>query len=252
MTMERKSRRKFRNGRAEPIVLLPPNIQTMGSVPFTAKDFAKLDAWLAEEGWPSDRMDAAMLEGYLVALLAWPIELPPGAWLPSVWGIRGWKVAAKIATTETYATFIGLIIGLFQELERRLTASPPARTFVLEGDAPYMSGRYFAGAAWATGFMTALHQNSTGLRSRSAAVVTAVEDIAHYASLRSTDSSELPSVATALSVAVMIIVTDRPPRQPLGRTLLKDAALGMPATVAPGIAGRSSLSGPQHIGGCSE
>jgi len=78
---------------------------------FTAPDFAKLDAWLAEEGWPANRMDAAMLEGYLVALLTWPIELPPGAWLPSVWGIRGWKVAAKIATPDAYAAFLALVVG---------------------------------------------------------------------------------------------------------------------------------------------
>lgn len=72
--MNRKSRRTLRSGRAEPIMLLPPNMQN--AVPFDANDFAKLDAWLAEEGWPADRMDVAMLEGYLVALLAWPIELP--------------------------------------------------------------------------------------------------------------------------------------------------------------------------------
>lgn len=220
-----KSSQTFRSRRVEPIVLLPPNLQTVGAVAFSMQDFAKLDAWLAEEGWPADRMDAAMLEGYLVALLAWPIELPPGAWLPSVWGIRGWKVAAKIAKPETYATFLALVIGLFQELERRLTTSPPARTFVLGCAAPYVSGRYFAGAAWATGFMMALHQNSTGLRSRSAAVVAAVEDIAHFASLRSTDSSALPTVAIALSVAVMTIVTERPSRRPIGRIALNDPTL---------------------------
>ena len=43
---------------------MPPNLQSMGSLPFTAKDFAELDAWLAEDGWPAAHMDAAMLEGY--------------------------------------------------------------------------------------------------------------------------------------------------------------------------------------------
>ena len=100
-------------------MLLPPNLQNMGSIPFTAKSFAGLDAWLAEEGWPPEHMDAAMLEGYLVALLAWPIELSAGAWLPPIWGIRGWKVAAKIATTENYSRFIALVMGPFQELEHR-------------------------------------------------------------------------------------------------------------------------------------
>ena len=233
--MNRKSSHKLRRPRVEPIVLLPPNLQTACTVPFAGPDFARLDALLAEEGWPPNRMDAAMLEGYLVALLAWPIELPPGAWLPSVWGIHGWKVAAKIATPDAYAAFLALVVGLFQELDRRLTISPPARTFVLGRDAPYVSGRYFAGAAWATGFMTALYQNSTGLRSRSAAVVAAVEDIAHFASLRSTESSELPAVATALSAAVMTIVTERPSRRPLGRGVLNDPALGIRAAVTSGV-----------------
>src|SRR5271167_565813 len=172
-----------------PPLLLPPNLETMGPIPFAARDFAQLDAWLAEPGWPQERMDAAMLEGYLVALLSWPIELAPGAWLPPIWGIRGWKVAAKIANPETYNRFIALIIGLFQELERRLSSSPPARTFVLGHNAPYLSGRYFAGAAWATGFLTALHENSTGLGGRSSAVRSAVEGIAHYAPIRSTQAS---------------------------------------------------------------
>jgi yecA family protein len=242
MTMKQKSNYRLRSGRVEPIVLVPPNLHTVGALPFTAQDFARLDVWLAEEGWPADRMDAAMLEGYLVALLAWPIELPPGAWLPSVWGVRGWKVAAKIATPDLYGAFVRLVVGLFQELERRLTASPPARTFALGRDAPYLSGRYFAGAAWATGFMMALHQNSTGLRSRSAAVVAAVEDIAHFASLRSTESSELPAVATALSVAVMKIVTERPSRRSIGRSVISDPTPGIRAPVTSGISHMNSGS----------
>jgi yecA family protein len=193
-----------------PTLLLPPNLETVGPVPFAAQDFAKLDAWLAEQGWPDGRMDVAALEGYLVALLSWPIELGAGAWLPPIWGIRGWKVAAKIASPESYDQFIALIIGLFQELEHRLSSSPPARTFVLGCNSPYLSGRYFAGAAWATGFLTALHENSMGLGGRSSAVRSAVEDIAHFAPLRSIQARALPAVATALSVAVMTIMSERP------------------------------------------
>jgi yecA family protein len=198
-------------------VLLPPSLKTVGPLSFTGQDFAALDAWLAEAGWPDDHMDVAMLEGYLVALVVWPIELAPGAWLPPIWGIRGWKVAAKIAIPETYNRFIALVIGLFQELERRLAASPPAQTFVLGRDAPYLSGRYFAGASWATGFMTALHENSAGLGSRSAAVRCAVEGIARYASLRSTERSALPGVAAALSLAVAALMSERPARGPAAK-----------------------------------
>jgi yecA family protein len=209
--MKPKARRTARYGYAEPL-LLPPNLHTLGTLPFSVEDFGTLDGWLAEPGWPDNHMDVAMLEGYLAALLVWPIELAPGAWLPPIWGIRGWKVAAKIAALESYNRFIALVMGLFQELERRLCASPPVRTFALGRDAPHTSGRYFAGAAWATGFMTALHENSAGLGSRSTAVRSAVEDIARYASLRSRPASELPAAAKALSAAAMIIMAERPTR----------------------------------------
>src|ERR1700722_16046517 len=103
----------YGRGRA---VLLPPNLCTAEPILFTSTEFGTLDAWLAEEGWPDERMDVATLEGYLVALLVWPIELAPGAWLPSIWGVRGWKVAAKIDTAEMYDRFIALVTGLFQGL----------------------------------------------------------------------------------------------------------------------------------------
>jgi hypothetical protein len=132
--MKRKARHGARHAYAAPL-FLPPNLHAVGPLAFTDEDFAALDAWLAQPDWPAEHMDVAMLEGYLVALLVWPIELAPGAWLPRVWGIHGWKVAAKIAMSSAYN-------------------------------------------------MTALHDNSTGLGSRSSAVRSAVENIARYASLR--------------------------------------------------------------------
>jgi hypothetical protein len=195
---------------------MPPNLHTMRMLPFSADEFAQLDAWLAEEGWPAARMDIAMLEGYLVALLVWPIAVSAGALLPPIWGIRGWKVAAKIAAPEPYDRFLLLVIGFFQELERRLTATPRLGTIVLEYGGPILSARYFAGSAWATGFMTALHENSAGLRSRSATARSAVEDIARYASLRSAKSSAMPSVAADLSASVATLMDERPSRGVFG------------------------------------
>jgi yecA family protein len=193
-------------------LLLPPDPQSAGDRPFSVEDFGMLDAWLAEPGWPDNHMDVAMLEGYLAALCIWPIELAPGAWLPTIWGIRGWKVAAKIAAPETYNRFIALVMGMLHDIERRLASSPQARTLFLSGDAPYKSGRYFAGASWATGFMVALHEHSAGLGSSSPSARTAVEDIARYASLRSLEQSAWPAVATVLSAAVRVIITERPAR----------------------------------------
>ena len=214
--MTSKARYAARYARPAPAVLMPPNLQEMGSLAFTASSFAELDAWLAEEGWPAEHMDAAMLEGYLVALLVWPIELAAGAWLPAIWGIRGWKVAAKIATSESYRRFLALVIGYLQDLERRLTASPPLRPFVLAHRGPILSARYFAGSAWATGFMVALRDNSAGLSSRSASARWAVEGIARFASLRSTKSIEMASVSAELSAWVTRLMEERPLRDERG------------------------------------
>jgi yecA family protein len=209
--MKPKPRFSSRYGYVAPL-LLPPNLRSFGSVAFTAHDFRVLDAWLAEEGWPAERMDAAMLEGYLVALLVWPIQLSPGAWLPAIWGIRGWKVAAKIAAPETYERFLALVIGLLQELERRLAATPPVPTFVLVDENALSSTRYFAGAAWATGFISALQFNANGLGSRSALSEAAIEKIIGIASLRSKEPGAMRVVASALRASVAVLTDERPSR----------------------------------------
>jgi yecA family protein len=219
--MTSKARYTSRYVRVAPAELMPPNLHDMGSLPFTAHSFAELDAWLAEDGWPPEHMDAATLEGYLVALLAWPIELSAGAWLPPIWGIRGWKVAAKIATRETYDRFLLLVIGFLQDLERRLTASPPLPSFVLDHQAPIRSAHYFAGAAWATGFMIGLHENSAGLGSRSANARSAVEGIARFASLRSAKAAAMPSVAAELNAEIAKLMAERPTRLELGPLSLR-------------------------------
>jgi yecA family protein len=222
--MKPKSMQSTRYGLIMP-TLLPPSRESLGVLSFSTRDFEELDAWLAEDGWPDARMDSAMLEGFMVALLAWPTELSAGAWLPLIWGIRGWKVAAKIASQEKYDRFIALVMGMFQELERRLIDAPANYTFALRKDAPYLSGRYCAGAAWSTGFITALHEYSSGFSMRPASVRTAVEDIAQHASKRSTDRASLDPIAAALNVALAAILPERPKRTtrervPLNKTTL--------------------------------
>jgi yecA family protein len=218
--------RRSRYSRAVPVVLLPPNLKSMGVLTFTQKDFEELDALLAEAGWPAERMDVAMLEGYLVALLVWPIELSPGAWLPPIWGISGWKVAAKIAAEDTYGRFVTLVIGFVQELERRLMAEQQQCTFVLSEGVALLSPRYFVGAAWATGFMMALQQNAAGLGSRSVAARAAVEHIAKYASLRNAERSAMATVARVLSHAAATLIQERPSRGPLGPLPISEALSG--------------------------
>jgi len=49
--MKPKARYTTRYGQSAP-QLLPPDLQSLGSIAFTAHDFKRLDAWLAEDGWP--------------------------------------------------------------------------------------------------------------------------------------------------------------------------------------------------------
>jgi len=224
--MKPKSMQSTRYGLITP-TLLPPSRESLGPLSFSARDFAELDAWLSEDGWPDGRMDSATLEGFMVALIAWPTELSAGAWLPMTWGIRGWKVAAKIASQEKYDRFIALVMGMFQELERRLIDAPGNYTFALRQDAPYLSGRYCAGAAWATGFITALMEYSSGFAMRSASVRNAVEEIAQRASKRSTDRASLDPIAAALIAALSAILPERPVRKTReGVPLNKNTLLG--------------------------
>jgi yecA family protein len=218
--MKPKARYTAKYGETVP-QLLPPDLQSLGSIAFTQLDFKALDEWLAEEGWPAEHMDVAMLEGYLVALLVWPIQLSPGAWLPAIWGIRGWKVAAKIATRESYDRFIALVIGLLQELERRLAVAPRPLTFVLKNDSTLLSPRYFSGAAWATGFISALEFNEGGFGSRSPLSRTALENIISIASLRSKESGSMNQVIAELRASVSTLLDERPAR---GGALIPRAA----------------------------
>jgi yecA family protein len=211
--MKPKARFNARYGQTS-LQLMPPDLTSLGSIAFTPTDFKVLDAWLAEDGWPAERMDAAMLEGYLVALHVWPIQLAPGAWLPAIWGIRGWKVAAKIATRESYDRFLALVIGLSQELGRRLIDTPRAHTFVLNDECSLKSPRHFAGAAWATGFLSALEFSVNGLGSRSILSQTALESIVEIAAQRPKESAALSRVAPELREAVCALMDDRPARVP--------------------------------------
>ena len=59
----------------------------------------------------------------LVAKIVWPINVPPGAWLRAIWGIRGWKVAAKIEAPACYDKFLRLILGYRQHLAHILNTA---------------------------------------------------------------------------------------------------------------------------------
>ncbi len=204
----------MRDTRTDPPVLQPPNMDALRALTFTPKDRETLSAWLAEEGWPRGGMDMIMLEGYLVALLAWPVRVQPGMWLPPIWGQTGWKVAAKIDSQYVYRKFIELVVGYLQDLDRGFCDSPPHFVPALPAPDPTLRRQTPPEAFWAQGFLKALQLSVEGLGGRSDSARSAVTRIAHYASSAATP----PRVAVAKEItsAVMTLTAERASRGPLG------------------------------------
>src|SRR6185503_11840396 len=78
--------RRYRSAQPDRGEYLPPNLRSFGAAPFGAPQRARLSTWLGEAGWPRGHMELAELEGFLVALIAWPVDISSGAWLPLIWG----------------------------------------------------------------------------------------------------------------------------------------------------------------------
>ncbi len=209
----------------------PPTVTASAAQPFTQEDRGVLAAWLAEGGWPPGHMDIATLEGYLVALLVWPVGVPSGAWLPPIWGGQGgWKVPAKIASLSAYTKFTALVVAFMQELDREITARPSRFSPTISRSPS--TDRSTPGIFWAQGFLRALQQNSQGLKWRSAAARAAVTRIAHFSSLATTPAVADVDVAADLTSAVLMLAAERVTRGPLGALESSKSVRG-----APGAAG---------------
>jgi yecA family protein len=204
--------RRYRAGQPDPGAFMPPNLLTFGAAPFGHPERTRLTAWLLEAGWPRGHMEIAELEGYLVALIAWPVSISSGAWLPRIWGHPGWKVATKIAERSRYAEFVAMIVGFIRDLDRELSSQPAGfESSVLRG----LRGREHAESlhGWGRGFMTALTLGSQGLKGRSASAGAAVHTIA-----TSTASSAPFHSRTGEDIesAVRTLIEQRSSRGPLG------------------------------------
>jgi uncharacterized protein len=190
--------------------LVPPNLKDIGPVEFSPEDRDNLGAWLGEDGWPRDRMNIVMLEGYLVAMIVWPVELSPGAWLPAIWGIQGWKVAEKISAPELYQKFNRLVIGFRQHLAFSMNSNP--RTFVpglygVSGGVSEPNGAM----RWSLGFLLALQHGSQGFNWRSAEVTSAVQVIADHSQPQGLHRAKTQGqLADELGAAVLAIISDAP------------------------------------------
>jgi yecA family protein len=219
--------RRYRSARFDPGELLPPDLRAFGPLPFGAAQRARLHAWLGEAGWPREHMDIAELEGYLVALIAWPVGISAGAWLPPIWGERGWKVATKIATQSQYDEFVALTVGFMQELDCQLARQPSRfESSVLRG----LRGHHQAAGLhrWGRGFMKALTLGSQGLKWRSETAGAAVRKIA---STMSAGAPVHPQALESVVDAVFALLGQRTSRGPLG-VLAPAVPLDSPAHAA--------------------
>lgn len=213
--------------KALPPVLLPPNLATLEVRPFTARDRQTLRTWLTEEGWPRGTMDLAMLEGYLVALLIWPVGITSGALLPPIWGeTAGWRVPAKIAALEPFSTFVALVVGFLRDLDSRLGGSTTSLVPTLLADERGRRWPRSTGVTWVHGFLQGLQQNVQGLQDRSPAARAAVTSIARYGSFEvAPTDARFAVVAKVLQEAIAVLTSERASRGPLGALkAVKDSA----------------------------
>ena len=204
--------KRQRSLRAEPAEFMPPNLLTFGAVPFGDPQRTRLAAWLREAGWPRGHMEIAELEGYLVALIAWPVGISSGAWLPRIWGDPGWRAPLKITARPQFEEFVTLVVGFMQHLDRELSAQPARfEASVLHG----LRAREHAESlhGWGRGFMTALSVGSQGLKGRSASAGAAVHTIA----TRTASSAPFRAhTVDDIESAVLSLMGQRASRGPLG------------------------------------
>ena len=207
--------KRYRSGalhRPDPGGLMPPDLRTFGEAPFGDRERTRLVAWLREAGWPRGHMDIATLEGYLTALIVWPVGIPAGAWLPPIWGQRGWRVPTKIAARSQYDEFVALIIGFMRDLDRRLSQPQSMLESSVLRDLK-AGARVSAFHAWGQGFMAALALGSQGLKWRTPATQAAVRVIASSTS----DAAPIGLHAgEELVSGVLALMEQRASRGPLG------------------------------------
>jgi len=191
---------------------MPPDLRAIGASPFGDQQRDRLAAWLREAGWPRGQMDIIGLEGYLSALIAWPIGIPAGAWLPAVWGGRGWRVPTKIAARPQFEEFVALVVGFMRELDRTLSQqSSRFESSVLRrlDDRARSAGLQ----SWGKGFMQGLTLGSQGRMGLAESANAAARTIAICT------SASVPPGRQAIEQvvsAVLVLMSQRGSRGPLG------------------------------------
>jgi uncharacterized protein len=76
-------------------------------------DLAALDDFLASDQTPPDCMQLSELDGFLAGIVVGPEAIPPGVWLPIVWGADDEPVYADLQEAQT---ILGIIMRRYNEI----------------------------------------------------------------------------------------------------------------------------------------
>lgn len=198
--------------------LLPPKVNDLGHRAFSALEQESLARWLQEPAWPRGTLNIYALEGYLTALLVWPVALQPGAWLPPIWNEEGWRVRPPIDAAPRYAEFLELVLGYLRNIDQGLLQTPaqfePSLRLRFGHDDLDVKGR---AQHWVQGFGRGL---GLGVQTRGAPTpdaLKAVRTIAAYAADQHCLSKRGAHGADSqVTRAVLALADTRTSRGPLG------------------------------------
>lgn len=227
--------------------LLPPKVDELGHQAFSSLEQESLARWLQEPAWPRGTLNIYALEGYLTALLVWPVQLQPGAWLPPIWNERGWRVRPPIDTAPRYEEFLELVLGYLRRIDRGLLQTPPlfepSLHLLFSHDDLDVTGR---AQHWAQGFGRGLGQ---GMQTRVALTPDArkaVRTIAAYGAGQLSSSKDGAHDANMhLTRAVLTLAQTRISRGPLGALTTRTAKAATVRQIQPHeTAGRDKDSPP--------
>ena len=90
----------------------------------TESEIERLDEFFMREGGPEDTMDAAMLDGYLAAVVSGPRLIMPGEMLRWVWDTERGEAQPEFQSNEEAQDIIGLIMRQWNAVNDALTHSP--------------------------------------------------------------------------------------------------------------------------------
>lgn len=224
-----RSSRSQSSRRPQTPLLLPPKLSELGHRPFTSVEWEALATLLREPSWPRGTLSIYGLEGYLTALLVWPVVSQPGAWLPPIWNGESWRVRPPIDTVDRYGEFLELVAGFLRTIDSGLLQTPPRFDPCLHRKgARDLSDLTVRAQSWAEGFGRGLRQSVQSRGSPDHGTSEAVRHIGAFAAGESRRTSgSAQRAGTVLTDAVLALASTRISRGPLG-ALPKDAIARKP------------------------